>query len=58
MGHLQDFHERYGDQGLLVFAISMHPDRGKALGWTRELGVTYPVLDGHRSALGERLAYG
>jgi hypothetical protein len=58
MVHLQDFHERHGDEGLLVFAISMEPDREKARTWNRGLGVTYPVFDGHGSALGERLAYG
>lgn len=58
MVHLQRFHERYGDEGLFVFAVSMEPDRGRAGAWNRELGVTYTVLDGHGSALGERLAYG
>ena len=58
MVHLQRFHERYGKDGLFVFAISMESDPKKALNWNRELGLTYTVLDGHGSELGERLAYG
>ena len=58
MGHLQELHERWGENGLLVFAISMHPDPAEALRFNQELAVTYPVFDGHGSALGERLAYG
>ena len=58
MVHLQSFQERYGKDGLLVFAISMEPDRAKARGWNRELGLTYIVFDGDGSALGERLAFG
>ena len=58
MVHLQRFHDRYGKQGLVVFAISMEQDPGKARNLNRELGVTYPIFDGHGSELGERLAYG
>jgi hypothetical protein len=58
MVHLQSFHERYGKDGLFVFAISMAPDRDIARDWNRELGLTYTVFDGHASPLGERLAYG
>jgi hypothetical protein len=58
MVHLQRFHERYGAQGLFVFAISMAPDPDEAREWNRELGLAFTVFDGHGSALGERLAYG
>jgi hypothetical protein len=58
MVHLQDLHQRYGDEGLFVFAISMAPDPDEARDWNRERGLTYTVFDGHGSELGERLAYG
>jgi len=58
MVHLQGLHERYGEDGMFVFAISMSPDRERAREWNRELGLTYPVFDGEGSALGDRLAYG
>ena len=54
MVHLQNFHERHVDEGLFVFAIAMEPDREKARGWNRRLGVTYTVFDGHGSALGQK----
>jgi hypothetical protein len=58
MVHLQKFHEKYGNQGLQVFAISMHPDSGEARKLTAELGVTFPVFNGHDSELGKLFAYG
>lgn len=58
MVHLQELHERFGDRGLCVFVVSMAPEPAEAKRWNAELGVTYPVLDGHASELGERLAYG
>jgi hypothetical protein len=36
----------------------MERDRTQARAWNRELGLTFLVLDGARSELGERLAYG
>jgi hypothetical protein len=58
MVHLQKLHERYEKNGLLVFVISMEPDAAKARQWNTELGVTYPVLNGYGSDMGERYAYG
>jgi hypothetical protein len=58
MVHLQTMQERYGSDGLLVFAISMEPDPVKARNFNKELGVTYPVFNGYASELGERFAYG
>lgn len=58
MGHLQDLHESYADQGLLVYVIAMHPDPEVARRMTQEMGITYPVLHGAGSELGERHAYG
>jgi hypothetical protein len=58
MVHLQRFHETYGAKGLQVFVISMHHEAAEARTFTRDLKVTYPVLDGHDSDLGRRYAYG
>jgi len=58
MVHLQKFHEEHAKDGLLVFAIAMHPKREVARELTRELGVTYPVFDGLDSDLGRLYAYG
>jgi hypothetical protein len=58
MVHLQKFHERYGKNGLLVFAISMFPYPEQARKATEQLGITYPVFDGHGSDLGKQYAYG
>ncbi|GIW72788.1 MAG: hypothetical protein KatS3mg102_2330 [Planctomycetota bacterium] len=58
MVHLQKLHERYAEQGLLVYAIAVHPDRAEAIRLTRELGIGYPVLWGTGSELVERYAYG
>lgn len=58
MVHLQKMQQRWGSDGLFVFAISMEPDPAKAKNWNQELAVTYPVFNGHASKLGERFAYG
>lgn len=58
MGHLQEFHQRYGDQGLHVFVIAMHPDADEARKLTKKLKVTYPVFNGHGSDLGKQYAFG
>lgn len=58
MVHLQQIHEDFADQGVLVFTVAMHPDAGEARKLTRELGVGYPVFQGLGSALGEQYAYG
>ncbi len=58
MVHLQKFHEKYGEQGLKVFVISMHSDPDDAKKLTEELRVAYPVFNGHQSELGKLYAYG
>jgi hypothetical protein len=58
MVHLQKLHEKYGQEGLFVFAISMHPEPEQARALTKELGVTYTVFDGRGSDLGDRYAFG
>jgi len=58
MGHLQRFHEKYGKDGLLVFAIAMQDEPEEARKTTKEKGWNYPVFNGLRSALGEKFAYG
>jgi hypothetical protein len=57
MARLQKLHERYAKGGLLVFAVSMLPDAERARQRSRELGVTYPDLQGYGSDLG-RYSYG
>lgn len=58
MVHLQRFHEKYADQGLQVFVISMHTQPSQARELSDELKVTYPIFDGHGSDLGRQYAYG
>lgn len=58
MVHLQKFHERYGDKGLQVFVVSMHPELEEARKLTKELKATYPVFNGHGSDLGKTYAFG
>ena len=58
MGHLQKFHDKYGRDGLLVFAIAMQEEPEEAKKTTKEKGWTYPVFNGLGSALGEQFAYG
>ncbi len=58
MKFLQRLSEKYGDEGLFVFAIAMHPDPQTTPQITRDLGVTYPVFSGYGSQLGEQYAYG
>ena len=58
MVHLQKLHERFAADGLLVYAIAMHPDPAVTRRLNHELGITYPVFLGNESELGERYAYG
>jgi hypothetical protein len=58
MVYLQKLNQRYSKDGLFVFAISMHPSAETARKVTREMGITYPVLNGNGSDLGKRYAYG
>jgi len=58
MARLQKLHERHAKDGLLVFAVSMLPDAQRARERSRDLGVTYPVLQGYGSDLGRRYSYG
>ena len=58
MVHLQRFNEKYAKDGLLVFAISLHPDSSEAQKLTKDIGVSYVVLQGFGSALAEQYGYG
>lgn len=58
MVHLQDFHKRYADEGVCVYALAMHDDPAAARRMNREMGITYPVFLGTGSELGKRFAYG
>jgi len=58
MGHLQSLHEKYGAEGLAVFAINMFEDLEHARATTKEHGWTYPIFNGVGSELGRRYAYG
>lgn len=58
MVHLQNFHERYGNDGLLVFTIALHPKPETAKALTRELGLTYPIFEGHGSDLEKQYGFG
>ncbi len=58
MVQLQKLHERYGKDGLLVFTVALHPRPEAAKALTRELGVTYPVFEGHGSDLEKQYGFG
>jgi peroxiredoxin len=58
MVHLQQFHEKYRKDGLLVFTIALHPSPEVAKAVTRELGLTYPVFEGHGSDLEKQYGFG
>jgi len=58
MVQLQKLHERYGKDGLLVFTVALHPRLEAARALTRELGVTYPVFEGHGSDLEKLYGFG
>jgi peroxiredoxin len=58
MVQLQKLHEKYGKDGLLVFTVALHPRPEAAKALTRELGVTYPVFEGHGSDLEKQYGFG
>ncbi len=58
MVQLQKLHEKYGKDGLLVFTVALHPRPEAAKAMTRELGVTYPVFEGHGTDLEKQYGYG
>lgn len=58
MVHLQKLHDRYAKDGLLVFAIAVHPKAEKGRKLTKELGITYPVFQGAGSALAKQYGFG
>lgn len=58
MGHLQKFHERYGKEGLQVFAIAMKDELDEARATTKEKGWAYAIFNGVGSELGDRYAFG
>ncbi len=58
MVHLQKFHEKYGNDGLLVFTVALHPNPETARALTRKLGLTYPIFEGHGSDLEKQYGFG
>lgn len=58
MEELQKLHDRYAEQGLLVYAIAMLEDTAAARTMSREKGFTYPIFNGVGSTLGAQYAYG
>ena len=58
MVHLQKLHDKYAKDGLLVFAIAVHPKAEKGRELTKELGITYPVFQGAGSDLAKQYAFG
>lgn len=58
MVQLQKLHQKYADEGLLVFTIALHPQPDTAKELTRKLGLTYPVFEGHGSELAKQYGYG
>jgi hypothetical protein len=58
MVHLQKLHEKYAKDGLLVFAIALHPKEKEAQDLTKKLGVTYPVFQGDGSDLAKQYGFG
>jgi peroxiredoxin len=58
MVQLQKLHEKYAKDGLLVFTVALHPKPEAAKALTRELGVTYPVFEGHGSDLETQYGFG
>lgn len=58
MGHLQSFHEKYGKDGLALFAIAVNEDLPEIRKVTQEKGWTYPIFNGVGSALAKEYAYG
>ncbi len=56
MRHLQKFHEKYGDKGLVLLGFNCADDKQIALEFLRENGARFPtVLDNSRAA--ERVSY-
>lgn len=58
MGHLQEFHEKYGREGLLVFAIGVNEVIAEIRRITKEKGWTFAIFNGVGSALVKQYAYG
>lgn len=58
MVHLQKLQDKYGKDGLSVFAIAVFPNREKAQKLTSDMGITYPVFNGYDSDLAKRYAFG
>lgn len=58
MVHLQKLHDKYAKDGLLVFAIAVHPKAKQGRKLTKELGITYPVFQGAGSDLAKQYGFG
>jgi peroxiredoxin len=41
---IEQVHREYGDQGLSVWAVNLGEPRGRVEAWTKEKGLTMPVL--------------
>jgi len=56
MRHLQKFHEKYGDKGLVLLGFNCADDKKIALEFFRENGARFPtILDSSRAA--QRVSY-
>jgi len=52
MRHLQKFHEKYGDKGLVLLGLNSADDKQIALEFLQGTGATYPtILDTSRAAV-------
>jgi hypothetical protein len=58
MVHLQKLQDKYSKDGLLVFAISLHPKAEDARKLAKELGITYSVMQGVGSDLAKQYGFG
>jgi tRNA(Ile)-lysidine synthase TilS/MesJ len=58
MGHLQKLQEKYGKNGLVVFAIAVNEDLPEIRKLTKEKGWTFAIFNGVGSALAKQYAYG
>jgi hypothetical protein len=58
MVYLQKLYEKRSNDGLLPFAIALHPKQDQAQQMTRQMGITYPVFWGYGSELGKSYGFG
>jgi thiol-disulfide isomerase/thioredoxin len=56
MRHLQKFHVKYGEKGLVLLGLNSADDKRIALEFLQETGATYPtILDTSRAAVRVRM---